>query len=85
MWPFSKRARLLRMLEKLALYNDKAAIYARHTSQQSHTEPSQGQRYRCSHRCPESFLPEFIEAIKSGELASDFTAKYIDLLKAQFA
>lgn len=88
MWPFSKHARLLRMLETLAFYNDKGAIYAHHTSEQRHSEQSSRLakiKDIVAAIGLESFPPEFIEAIESGEMASDFTGKYIDLLKTHFA
>jgi hypothetical protein len=33
---------------------------------------------------PDSLPPAFLQAVDSGEVATDFTGQYVDLLKAHF-
>ncbi|WP_454832678.1 hypothetical protein [Pseudoxanthomonas wuyuanensis] len=88
MWPFSNRAKLLRILGRLAFYNDKGIDYARHNPDQVEVERASGLakvRDLVASIGPESLPQEFLQAIASGNVATDFTGQYIDLLKAHFA
>ena len=87
MWPFGNRAKLIRLLNQLAFYNDKGISYARHS-------PAQVQAERASSMAklrglvatvgPDSLPPTFLQAVDSGDVATDLTGQYIDLLKAHF-
>jgi hypothetical protein len=87
MWPFSKRAKLLRLFGRLAFYNDKGIDYARHDAAQVEKERASalGQvRDLVAAIGPESFPTNFLEAVESGAIATDLTGQYIDLLRAHF-
>jgi hypothetical protein len=87
MWPFDTQAKLLRLLGNLAFYNDKGIDYSRHTPDQVSAERAIGLtkiRELVAAIGFASFPNDFIKAVDSGEVASDFTGKYIDLLKAHF-
>ena len=87
MWPFGKREKLLRLLGHLAFYNDKGIDYARHNPDQVEAERASGLtkvRELVAAIGPESLPQEFLQAIASGNVATDFTGQYIDLLRAHF-
>ena len=87
MWPFGNRARLIRLLNHLAFYNDKGISYARHSPAQVQAERASGTaklRELVATIGPDSLPPTFVQAVDSGDVATDLTGKYIDLLKAHF-
>ena len=84
MWLFSKKRRLIKMLDDLAFYNDKGHIYSRHD--QSQVEKKRKEyALKIEHlikACPANSIPEaLIAAVKSGEITMDPSGKYIELLK----
>ena len=84
MWPFEKQAELLRLLGHLASYNDKGIDYARHDPSQVEEERSIGLsriKELVAEIGPDSLPQEFLQAVASGAVATDFTGKYIDILK----
>ena len=85
MWPFSKPAKLLRLLDRLAFYNDKGISYARHTPYQVEVERASRLvkiKDLVAAIGPESLPSAFLEAIESGNLAEDITGQYSELLMA---
>ena len=87
MWPFSKQAKLLRLLGHLAFYNDKGIDYARHSPAQVEAERASSLakvRELVATIGPESLPRGFLQAVESGDVAIDLTGQYIDLLKAHF-
>lgn len=87
MWLFSKRAKLLRLLGHLAFYNDKGIDYARHNPDQVEAERASGLakiRELVAAIGPGSLPQDFLQATESGNVATDFTGQYIDLLRAHF-
>ena len=87
MWPFSKQAKLLRQLGHLAFYSDKGIDYSRHSPDRVKAERASGLakiRKLVAVLGPESLPPEFLEAVASGNVATDLTGQYIDVLKAHF-
>ncbi len=88
MWPFDNHSKLLRALAKLAFYNDKGIDYSRHTSEQVESERiARLARIRelVATVGPDSLPSEFLQAVESGDIASDLTGRYIDLVKAHWA
>jgi hypothetical protein len=85
MWSCGKEATLLRTLERLAFYNDKGIAYARHTPVQVEAERTIGLT-RIKELVAEIGVDElpaaFLRAVASGDVARDFTGKYIDLIAA---
>jgi hypothetical protein len=87
MWPFGNRAKLIRLLGRLAFYNDKGISYARH-------DPAQVQAERTAAMAkivalvgvigPDSLPPAFLHAVATGDLATDLTGQYIGQVKAHF-
>ncbi|GEM_PF-4359361 len=87
MRPFSKEVKLLRTLRALAFYNDKGIDYARHTPAQVETERSIGLtkiRGLLAEIGSDGLPDDFLRAVASGDVASDFTGQYFDLAKAHF-
>ena len=87
MWPFSKPVKLLRLLDRLAFYNDKGSSYARHTPSQVELERAlRMAQVKCLIAAigPESLPSAFLTTIKSGSLAEDLTGQYSQLLRVHF-
>lgn len=87
MWPFGKKARLIRALERLAFYNDKGAAYARHSETQVHEE--RASRVARIWSLVEligqaSFPPGFLADLRGGAVAMDISGDYTRLLRAHF-
>ena len=88
LWPFGKPAKLLRLINRLCFYNDKCIYFA-------DTTPEEIQAERAARLAkvkelvaaigPESFPSAFLHDLESGEVATDGTGQYIDLLKAHFS
>ena len=88
MLPLSNQAKLLHTLGNLAFYNDMGIEYARQTPTQVESERAAGLakvREFVAAIGAESLPAEFLQAVASGEIATDFTGRYIDVLRAHFA
>jgi hypothetical protein len=88
MWPFDERSKLLRALSNLAFYNDKGIDYSRHKPEQVESERAAGIAKILELVAivgPGSLPSEFLQAVESGDVASDFTGRYIDLVKTHWA
>lgn len=86
-WPFSKKEQLIKLVDKLAFYNDKLVFYSKHSEEQAEA-------------CRQTFLngigslvegvnpndlpSEFVEAFKNGDLKNDGTGRYVESLKKKF-
>ena len=71
----------------LAFHNDKGISYARHSPAQVETERTAGMaklRDLVAIVGPDSLPPDFLEAMRSGDVATDLTGQYIDHLKTHF-
>jgi len=87
MWLFSKRARLLRLVESLAIYNDKGVAWGNHTSHQADAVRAAkiAELKSIVEKLGIESLPsQFVEAVESGALAVDSTGRFIDLLESHF-
>ena len=87
MWFFSPRSRLLRALESLSLYNDKGIAWSRRTPDQAAAEREKRLKKinDLIRRVGKSDVPEILlNAVTSGELATDATGKYADSVKDYF-
>jgi len=83
--PFDNRAELLHLLGNIAFYNDKGIDYARHSPAQVESERAMGLarvRELVAAIGPESLPLEFLQAVESGDVATDFTGRYIDVVRA---
>ena len=88
MWPFSKSARLIRVLGRLAFYNDKGMGYARHSPSQAAAVQASGLakvRSLVAAIGTESLPNTFLQAVASGNVATDFTGKYVSQIRAHFS
>ena len=88
MWPFDERSRLLRTLSNLAFYNDKGIDYSRHNLEQVESERAAGLakiRELVTSVGPGSLPSEFLQAVDSGDVASDFSGHYVDVVKKHWA
>ena len=82
---FGRKAKLYRALDSLATYNDKGEAWSRHTPEQAeaHREAALAQIRELAQALPPAALSaELRRAIESGELATDLTGKYAQLLRA---
>ncbi len=87
MWPFSKRARLLRLVKDLAVFNDKGVWWGKYTLQEAHdmrTAKIAKVKSMMSKLDRESLPTQFLEAVESGALAVDSTGRFIDVLENHF-
>ncbi|HEY1139977.1 MAG TPA: hypothetical protein VGE88_07190 [Lysobacter sp.] len=87
MWPFGRSAQLLRLLGNLAFYNDKGIAYSRHDAARVETGREQAladMRALVEKIGPEALPPEFMQALATGEVATDSTGRYVDALKRHF-
>jgi hypothetical protein len=87
MWPFGKRARLLRQLDSLAIYNDKGIAWARHSEHQTTVERErriQLIKRAVAQLSPASLPSQFITDLRAGLVAQDGTGRYVDLVRAHF-
>jgi hypothetical protein len=85
--PFTARSRLLRAVKHLAIYNDKGISWSNHTQEQAQAERAMSiaKIKALVVEVGEANLPsEFIGSLKSGELATDLTGKFTDVLKSYF-
>ncbi|MGY3265517.1 hypothetical protein [Lysobacter sp. HA35] len=81
---FSRKAKLYRALDSLATYNDKGEAWAGHTPQQAEAHRTAALihiRELAQALSPAALPAELRSAIESGELASDLTGRYSQLLK----
>lgn len=86
--PFTARSRLVGALDGLAFYNDKGVAYSRHNEERAQLERhiAIANIERLVATVGESAVPtEFLQALRSGEVANDLTGKYADLVKDHFA
>ena len=82
--PFGRKAKLYRALDSLATYNDKGEAWSRHSPQEAeaHRAAALARIRQLAMALPPAELPvELRAAIESGELATDLTGKYAQLLK----
>ena len=82
------QAKLLKVLGNLAFYNDKGIDYARHTPEQVESERAAGLvriRELVAAIGSASLPSDFLQAVESGDIAADFTGRYIDVLRAHLA
>ena len=82
--PFDNRAKLLRLLGNIAFYNDKGIDYSRHSPVQVESERAIGLakvRELVAAIGAESLPSEFLQAVESGDVATDFTGRYIDVVR----
>jgi hypothetical protein len=87
MWPFSKRAQLLRQLDSLAIYNDKGVSWSRHSESQAAAERARRLQLIelvVAHLGVASLPAQFIEDLRTGQVAQDATGHYVELVKAHF-
>ena len=87
MWPFGKKAKLCRAVDRLATYNDKGIDWAGHSVDEvSQCRSNSIQRIRrmVDELGGESLPPEFLVALENGDLAVDLTGRFHDLLKNHF-
>lgn len=83
--PFDNRSKLLRLLGNIAFYNDKGIDCYRHNPAQVDSERAIGLakvRELVAAIGPESLPSEFLKAVDSGDVATDFTGRYIDVVRA---
>jgi hypothetical protein len=81
---FGRKRKLYKALESLAIYNDKGIDWARHSVEQvqAHRAASVRQIVQLVGSLPPSEVPlELRQALQSGELATDLTGRYAQLLK----
>ncbi|MGQ0443293.1 MAG: hypothetical protein ACT4OH_07620 [Methylophilaceae bacterium] len=86
--PFTLRSRLLGAVERLALYNDKGVAWSKHTDEQARTERARltAKIQTLVTKLGKAILPpDFLAALKSGELSADVTGHYADVLKDHFS
>lgn len=84
MWDSDKRAELVGLLGSLAFYNDKGIDYARHDAARIEVERADGMaKVRAlvaalgAHNLPTAFL----DAVESGEIATDSSGRFANLVK----
>lgn len=85
MWPFGKKAKLCRSVEKLAIYNDKGAAWAGHSDTEiaKHRAASVEKIRLLVEDIGRQSLPQdFLSAIDNGDLATDLTGQYYEMLKS---
>ena len=81
---FGRKRKLYKALESLAIYNDKGIDWARHSpgQVQAHRAASVQRVKELVEALPPSAVPpEVLEALQSGDLATDMTGRYAQLLK----
>ena len=81
---FGRKRKLYKALESLAIYNDKGIEWARHSPKQVHVHRAASLRRvrELVEALPPSSVPrELLEALQSGELATDMTGRYAQLVK----
>lgn len=86
--PSDNRTKLLHLLGNMAFYNDKGIDYARHSPAQVDSERARGLakvRELVAAIGPEFLPPEFLQAVESGDVATDFTGRYIDVVRAHLS
>ena len=84
MLPFGKKANLCRAVEKLAIYNDKGIVWAKHSESQiaEHRASLVAKIRKAVDDLGRSSLPEsFLSALDSGALDQDDTGRFVDALK----
>ena len=85
--PFTAQYRLVAVLDRLALYNDKGIAWSRHDAQRAQLEKQKmvGKIEGLVAKIGESVVPaDFLRALRSGEVANDLTGKYAGLVKDHF-
>lgn len=85
--PFTTRSRLLSAVDRLALYNDKGIAWNKHTKERAQVERTQAMAKieLLVSKLGEPNLPQgFLTALRSGTLATNVTATYVDVLKSHF-
>lgn len=88
MMPSENRAKLLQLLGNLAFYNDKGIEYSRHSPARVESEREMGLasiRELVAAIGPENMPTEFLQAVESGVVATDFTGHYIDVVREHLA
>jgi hypothetical protein len=81
---FNRKRKLYKALEWLAIYNDKGIDWARHSPEQvqAHRAVSVQHIVELVESLPPSAVPlELRQALQSGEVATDMTGRYAELLK----
>jgi hypothetical protein len=87
MWFFGKKHQLIRALDSLAIYNEKGIDWSRHTPEQTVAERLSrlAKIQVIAATLGRDALPqEFMSALDSGEVASDGTGRYVELVKDHF-
>ena len=85
--PFGKKARLVRAVEKLCLYNDKGAFWHNHAQSRIETERKNAvEKIReLAEEIGAEELPEgFAITIESKDFAEDLEGRYIAMLRSHF-
>jgi hypothetical protein len=85
MWRSSRRARLVSLLGNLAFYNDKGIDYARHDAARIEVERAEGiaqVRELIALIGPRHLPQAFLDAVESGEVATDATGRFANMVEA---
>jgi len=87
MWPLGKKAKLCRAVKNLAIYNDKGIAWAGHSEDQAAqsraTCVSEIQRL-VAELGREALPQEFLEGLDHGDLATDISGRFHEILKLHF-
>jgi hypothetical protein len=85
--PFSNKAKLVRAVRKLCIYNDKRAAWENHTQSQMHLERDKVVseiKIIIGDVGPSSLPAEFIHSVDLREFSEELEGKYLDMLKEHF-
>jgi hypothetical protein len=85
--PFSNKAKLVRAVRKLCIYNDKRAAWENHTQSQMHLERDKVVseiKIIIGDVGPSSLPAEIIHSVDLREFSEELEGKYLDMLKEHF-